>query len=107
MLVFVTIYRTVNLITCFIFRKLLKDIDIRRKYLLLITNSFVIDHPSLKWCPAKGCDNAVLAINADNREPVQCSCGHYFWSVAINKLHYRWFMVFVIVSSARGILTNQ
>ena len=61
-----------------LFSKLLCDSAVRRKYLLLITNSFVLDHPSIKWCPAPGCDNAVLASNIDNN-PVHCSCGPSFW----------------------------
>ena len=61
-----------------LFSKLLCDSAVRRKYLLLITNSFVLDHPSIKWCPAPGCDNAVLANSVDNN-PVHCSCGHGFW----------------------------
>lgn len=56
---------------------LLQKTSVRQKYQLLITNSFVQDHPSLKWCPAPGCPNAVLAHNV-HHAPVTCSCGHSF-----------------------------
>ena len=57
---------------------LLKDSKIRQKYLLLITNSFVMDHPHLRWCPKPGCSNALLTAGTD-LTPVTCTCGHAFW----------------------------
>lgn len=58
--------------------QLLREPEVRRKYQLLITSSFVQDHPHLRWCPAPGCSNAVLCTNAD-LHPVSCDCGHSFW----------------------------
>jgi ariadne-1 len=57
--------------------ELLNDTIVRHKYQHLITNSFVQDHPSIKWCPSPGCLNAVLANNIEY-EPVSCSCGFSF-----------------------------
>jgi len=51
--------------------------DVKQKYQLLITNSFVQDHPHLKWCPSPGCSNAIHATSVDH-SPVSCSCGHAF-----------------------------
>ena len=59
-------------------RELLCDAEVKQKYQLLITNSFVQDHPHLKWCPSPGCPNAVLTTSTDH-SPVTCSCGHTFW----------------------------
>ena len=59
-------------------RELLRQPDVKLKYQLLITNSFVLDNPNLRWCPAPGCPNAVLANNHEEY-PVQCECGHAFW----------------------------
>ncbi|XP_003382988.1 PREDICTED: E3 ubiquitin-protein ligase arih1-like [Amphimedon queenslandica] len=58
--------------------ELLTDGEVRKKYQYLITNSFVQDHPLLKWCPSPGCCNALLASNNVEHEPVSCSCGHSF-----------------------------
>lgn len=57
--------------------KLLRKPDVKQKYQMIITNSFVQDHPDLKWCPSPGCTNAVLATSVDH-SPVTCSCGHDF-----------------------------
>ena len=65
-------------IHCLTCSSLLRDQEVKVKYQLLITNSFVQDHPHLKWCPAPGCPNAVLVTNVDYR-PVICECGHSFW----------------------------
>lgn len=62
----------------FLLRELLCDLEVRQKYQRLITNSFVQDHPNLKWCPAPGCPNAVLATNIEYA-PISCTCGHFFW----------------------------
>ncbi|CAI8030003.1 E3 ubiquitin-protein ligase arih1 [Geodia barretti] len=57
--------------------RLLRKPEVRKKYQLLITSSFVQDHPHLRWCPAPGCSHAVLCTNAD-LQPVVCECGHSF-----------------------------
>lgn len=58
--------------------ELLRKPNVKQKFQHLITNSFVQDNHNLKWCPAPGCPNALLASNVDHA-PVTCSCGHSFW----------------------------
>ncbi|KAL5515701.1 hypothetical protein EMCRGX_G000905 [Ephydatia muelleri] len=60
--------------------ELLKQQAVRQKYQLLITNSFVQDHPNLCWCPSPGCTNAILApsMSSTDLTPVTCLCGHSF-----------------------------
>ena len=66
-------------------RELLKQQAVRQKYQLLITNSFVQDHPNLCWCPSPGCTNAILApsMSSTDLTPVTCLCGHSFWLVCV------------------------
>lgn len=64
--------------TYYYYRELLRQPDVKLKYQFLITNSFVLDNPNLRWCPAAGCPNAVLA-NSREDYPVKCDCGHSFW----------------------------
>jgi hypothetical protein len=53
--------------------------DVRRKYERLITQSFVERNKFMRWCPARGCSNAVLKVDHfDTSKLVKCECGHVF-----------------------------
>ncbi|XP_064400829.1 E3 ubiquitin-protein ligase arih1l-like [Halichondria panicea] len=65
---------------------LLREKTVKAKYQHLITNSFVQDHPHLKWCPAPGCPNALHVTSADY-VPVTCACGHRFCFICLRDSH--------------------
>jgi ariadne-1 len=58
----------------------LQKIYVGCRYMDGLINSFVEDNPSIKWCPAPGCTNAVLLkeVNQERNEAVTCNCGETF-----------------------------
>ncbi|CAK8697362.1 E3 ubiquitin-protein ligase arih1-like [Clavelina lepadiformis] len=56
---------------------LITDQKVCRKYQHLITNSFVMCNPLLKWCPAPDCHH-VIKVEYRDKRPVKCECGREF-----------------------------
>lgn len=56
---------------------LITDKKVRRKYLHLISNTFVECNSLLRWCPAPNCLN-VIKVQFSDARPVKCTCGKEF-----------------------------
>lgn len=56
--------------------KTLKDPKTKKKYVLLISNKFVICHRLLSFCPRPSCTNVVQTELV--KSTVKCNCGHLF-----------------------------
>lgn len=59
---------------------LVEDEDCRNIYKRSLTDSFVEDNIDCKWCPAPGCENAILLHerSGEKNDMVQCYCGLQF-----------------------------
>jgi len=69
--------------------KLLNDSRSESRFLDSLVNSFVEDNPSLRWCPAPGCQYAILLkeIASDHNEGVVCLCGMSFCFRCLEEAH--------------------
>ncbi len=61
--------------------KLIQDAKVREKYNKMIAQAYVEDNKNVRWCPGRGCQNAVKVKLLKEKEVV-CSCGTKFWYVA-------------------------
>ena len=66
--------------------RLVKDQEVKLKYQLLITNSFVECNRFVKWCPAPGCSKAVK-VTHPNARLVVCDCGNHFCFGCVSQWH--------------------
>eukprot|EP00029_Vermamoeba_vermiformis_P000961 TRINITY_DN1112_c0_g1_i1.p1 TRINITY_DN1112_c0_g1~~TRINITY_DN1112_c0_g1_i1.p1 ORF type:complete len:525 (-),score=178.59 TRINITY_DN1112_c0_g1_i1:119-1537(-) len=57
--------------------KLISDPNVRDKYNKMIAQAFVEDNKNVRWCPGRGCQNAVKVKLLKEKEVV-CSCGTKF-----------------------------
>jgi len=53
------------------------NIDLLTKYQRFVANSYVNDHKNIRWCPGKGCGNAVRVFLLRDKD-VECKCGTKF-----------------------------
>jgi ariadne-1 len=51
--------------------------DLLAKYQKFVANSYVNDHKNIRWCPGKGCNNAVR-VSLLREKDVECTCGTKF-----------------------------
>eukprot|EP01103_Thecamoeba_quadrilineata_P007897 TRINITY_DN1771_c0_g1_i1.p1 TRINITY_DN1771_c0_g1~~TRINITY_DN1771_c0_g1_i1.p1 ORF type:complete len:679 (+),score=104.89 TRINITY_DN1771_c0_g1_i1:37-2037(+) len=60
--------------------RLLGDREGEKRFIESLRNAFVENNPSIKWCPAPECPNAILLteISTERNESVECLCGHTF-----------------------------
>jgi ariadne-1 len=56
------------------FKKILPK-DVFKSYEKFVFRSLVSENPSLKFCPAPGCSNAIRVDRKNRREAVKCTCG--------------------------------
>jgi ariadne-1 len=57
--------------------KLITDPKVRDKYVQMIAQAYVEDNPNCRWCPGRGCQNAVRVKLLKEKEVV-CTCGTKF-----------------------------
>eukprot|EP01094_Clydonella_sp_ATCC50884_P011617 TRINITY_DN2140_c0_g1_i4.p1 TRINITY_DN2140_c0_g1~~TRINITY_DN2140_c0_g1_i4.p1 ORF type:complete len:315 (-),score=82.62 TRINITY_DN2140_c0_g1_i4:588-1448(-) len=64
----------------FLIIKMLDDKEREARLKETLMRSYVDNHPTCKWCPRRGCENAVLLnhISGEHNEVVECDCGHRF-----------------------------
>jgi ariadne-1 len=60
-----------------IFTMLGSNVDLLTKYQKFVANSYVNDHKNIRWCPGKGCNNAVR-VSLLREKDVECTCGTKF-----------------------------
>jgi ariadne-1 len=53
------------------------NVDLLTKYQKFVANSYVNDHKNIRWCPGKGCNNAVR-VSLLREKDVECTCGTRF-----------------------------
>lgn len=51
--------------------------ELLAKYQRFVANSYVNDHKNIRWCPGKGCNNAVRVFLLREKD-VECKCGTKF-----------------------------
>jgi ariadne-1 len=51
--------------------------ELLAKYQRFVANSYVNDHKNIRWCPGKGCNNAVRVFLLREKD-VECTCGTKF-----------------------------
>jgi len=61
--------------------------ELFRKYFTFLTQSFVDTNDRLKWCPAKGCGNAITAEMVEG-QVVTCSCDYRFCFHCQEEAHF-------------------
>ena len=69
--------------------KLLNDEQAQKRYEDALVESYVRENPTVQWCPAAGCENAVelLEFSGERNEAVRCSCGFMFCFRCQNEEH--------------------
>ena len=67
-------------------KRLVTEKKTQLRYKHLITNSFVMCHRLIKWCPAPDCTNAVK-VSMSRTGTVRCSCGHLFCFSCLEDWH--------------------
>jgi len=66
-------------------KKIVKT-EIYEKYVRFVTKSFVEDNPSVRWCPAPGCGNAINVLDVI-KGSIVCSCGFRFCFTCHDEAH--------------------
>jgi ariadne-1 len=58
-------------------RLLENDVELKNKYSRLVYQAYVKDNKNIRWCPGKGCENAIR-VQLRKEKEVVCSCGTKF-----------------------------